>query len=539
MVDGSSGSVRTIPFASAFDSPEGASFFQARMRLCGGVLFGLSLAFYVLLNLAYSTLPDHGIAAWLIARGNGWHLAATGSLGAIGLVAHVVPRIPPAALSVMDALLALAPSLAFVMLGLSLAGEWPGAHVALLAVTNVTVARSVLMPSTGRRSLVLTSLAVLPVIALEWTIAPRDGAIPPELRAFAMALWTGVPVVIATVTSAVIYGLRREVAAARQLGQYTLEERIGQGAMGEVHRAHHALLRRPTAVKLVAGREVGEDTLRRFEREVRLTAQLTHPNTISIFDYGRTPDGTLYYAMELLDGFDLETLVTIDGPQEPGRVISLLHQAARALGEAHDAGLIHRDVKPANMILCVRGGEPDVIKVLDFGLVTDLGATADAADHDPELLLGTPHYMAPEAITPPIQVDARTDLYALGAVGYFLLTGSVPFDGASPHAILAKHISDPVDPPSKRLGLPLPDDLERLLLECLEKDRARRPASARELAERLAACADSRSWTTEHARAWWAARGGKVQRAAAPKTAPRMTLDVNLQSRGRVASEPA
>jgi serine/threonine-protein kinase len=329
-------------------------------------------------------------------------------------------------------------------------------------------------------------------------------------------------------TSRVIYGLREEVREARRLGQYTLEEKLGEGGMGTVYRARHAMLRRPTAVKLLPPEKAGQAALERFEREVQLTARLSHPNTVAVFDYGRTPDGVFYYAMEFLDGTNLEELVRGDGAQPPGRVVHVLRQVASALVEAHGIGLVHRDVKPENIILCERGGVADVAKVVDFGLVKDLertGASVSRAD----VVQGTPLYLSPEAITAPDRVDARGDLYALGAVGYYLLTGHHVFSGATLVEVCSHHLHTAPVPPGERLGRPVPAALERLLLSCLEKDPARRPASALALRDELAGLPGVDSWSEEEARTWW--ERWRARPARARERGGGRTLEVALDGR--------
>jgi serine/threonine-protein kinase len=314
-------------------------------------------------------------------------------------------------------------------------------------------------------------------------------------------LWSAAGVAVATLASKVIYGLHEKALEARQLGQYVLEEKIGEGGMGEIYRARHAMLRRPTAIKLLSG-DGSEAQLRRFEKEVQLTARLTHPNTISVYDYGRTPDGIFYYAMELLEGLTLEELVQRHGAQPEGRVIHILQQVCGALNEAHGIGLIHRDIKPANIYLCRRGDMPDFVKVLDFGLVRELENDADLTRSNVNAVVGTPLYLAPEAILTPADVDARADIYGLGGVAYFLLTGSTAFTGKSIFELCGHHLHTAPDPPSQRR--PIADDLDRVILACLAKDRAGRPQTARALSEALERCRDAGSWSHADAERWWA-----------------------------------
>ena len=347
-------------------------------------------------------------------------------------------------------------------------------------------------------------------------------------------LWALCAVVLSTLTSGIIFGLRRRVDAARRLGQYTLEEKVGEGGMGVVYRARHAMLRRPTAIKLLPPERAGAQNLARFEREVQTTAQLSHPNTVAIYDFGRTPDGVFYYAMEYLEGIDLDRLVRAFGPQPPGRVVQVLSQVAGALGEAHAVGLIHRDIKPGNVILCQRGGAPDVAKVVDFGLVRDLGAGRALTSSGLDLITGTPLYLSPEAITAPDRVDGRSDLYALGALGYYLLAGRNVFEGATVVEVCAHHLHTTPEPPSVALGRPLPADVESILLSCLEKDPARRPQSAGELEEALLACPSAGEWGEREARRWWRNHAGRVRdlRAGAASGGPPMpSLAVSLDER--------
>jgi serine/threonine protein kinase len=300
--------------------------------------------------------------------------------------------------------------------------------------------------------------------------------------------------------------LQHAAIAAKRLGQYSLEEKLGAGGMGTVYKARHAMLRRATAVKLLDVDKMSETAITRFEREVQLTSGLTHPNTVAIFDYGRTPEGIFYYAMEYLDGMNLESLVHRTGPLPEARAVYLLRQICGALGEAHAAGLIHRDIKPANIFLTTRGGLNDFVKVLDFGLVKSLDSEETAGVTNPNGVTGTPLYISPEAVYHPEQIDARSDVYAVGAVGYYLLTGSPVFNGESVVQICMAHVKSVPELPSARLGKPISADLEALLMRCLAKDPADRPADANELLVALKACSLPSKWTADDATGWWTAR---------------------------------
>ncbi|HEY2838048.1 MAG TPA: serine/threonine protein kinase [Pirellulales bacterium] len=290
---------------------------------------------------------------------------------------------------------------------------------------------------------------------------------------------------------------------AKRLGQYTLDEKLGEGGMGMVYRAHHAMLHRPTAVKLLSVEKTNTQSLARFEREVQLTSRLNHPNTIAIYDYGHTPEGIFYYAMEYLQGINLEDLIKQYGPQSEGRVIYILDQICGSLAEAHSIELIHRDIKPANIMLTDRGGLHDFVKVLDFGLAKALDAKKSSSVTSAGTFTGTPLYMSPESIQHPEHVDARGDLYAVGAVGYFLLTGTPVFDGESVISILQKHVSATPDSLSTRLGAPVSADLEQVILRCLSKNVAERPQTATELADDLTRCRAASSWNRKEADRWW------------------------------------
>jgi serine/threonine protein kinase len=337
-----------------------------------------------------------------------------------------------------------------------------------------------------------------------------------------------VPILLATVGSGIIYGLRRQVSEAMQLGQYTLDRKIGEGGNGAVYRAHHALLRRPTAIKLLLPDRVGADNVDRFEREVQHMSQLTHPNTVAVFDYGRSPDGVFYYAMEYLGGIDLEHLVARFGPQPAGRVVHILAQVCGALHEAHTAKLIHRDIKPANIILCERGAVHDVAKVVDFGLVKEITRDTGASS---QVILGTPAYVAPEAVTDPDHITHAVDLYALGAVGYFLITGRRLFEGKTAVDVCIQHVTQPPTPPSAIPGVAITPALEAILLRCLAKQPADRYPSAAALGEALAALPAGEDWRTADAVAWWAAFDRTQREADRASATPTLTVTVDPGSR--------
>ena len=296
----------------------------------------------------------------------------------------------------------------------------------------------------------------------------------------------------------------------QRLGQYRLERKLGRGGLGEVYKASHAMLRRPTAIKLLRPERSSKEEMERFEREVQLTSQLTHLNTIRIYDYGRTPEGVFYYAMEYLPGINLHDFIEEAGPVTEGRCIHILLQVCASLKEAHAFGLIHRDIKPENIIIYERGGDYDMVKVLDFGLVKYARDTQKAGVSRYEWVAGTPQYLSPEAIKTPAEIDGRSDLYSVGAVAYYLLTGSDVFGGITPTDICRKQVHDAPQSPSERLGRPISDDLESVVLSCLEKDPERRPKDASVLIEALEKCRDAGIWTQAEAKDWWIRHGKKM-----------------------------
>jgi len=313
----------------------------------------------------------------------------------------------------------------------------------------------------------------------------------------------------------VVSRLGAAVRQARELGSYRLVERLGRGGMGEVWRAEHRLLARPAAIKLIRPEVLGANDpearrllMRRFEREAQATAMMRSLHTIELYDFGVSDDGTFYHVMELLGGYDLHALVGRFGPVPAERVVHLLRQVCDSLGEAHEAGLIHRDIKPANIYACRYGREVDVVKVLDFGLVKHVQAPEPGADlvTAGQLAGGTPAFMAPEQALGEDRVDARSDLYAVGCVAYWLLTGTLVFEGATPLETIVMHVHAQPELPSRRTDLPIPPQLEALVLTCLAKDPAARPATADELGARLAAVPLERPWTPERAREGWATR---------------------------------
>jgi eukaryotic-like serine/threonine-protein kinase len=366
-----------------------------------------------------------------------------------------------------------------------------------------------IVPTSTRRA-VLGALATAAMDPLAYALV----ASAPFTRWMPWLVNIAIAAVISPIASRIAFRVSMELVRAREMGSYQLMERIGRGGMGEVWRAHHRLLARSSVIKLIrpellgaAGSRQGQELLRRFEREARATAALRSPHTIEVYDFGTTRDGTFYYVMEYLQGFSLEALVKRFGAVPQERAVSILRQASESLAEAHLAGLLHRDVKPANIFVSRRGLEVDFVKVLDFGLVKPLGeARADVHLTAAETVVGTPAYIAPElALGGGGEVDARADIYALGCVGYWLLTGRLVFESSNAMQMMVDHIRTPPVPPSQRATQPIAPALERLILRCLAKDPEDRPRSALALRDDLAALGLEPQWGAARAAEWWSA----------------------------------
>jgi eukaryotic-like serine/threonine-protein kinase len=502
--------------------PEARAYLQARLAVLWKVMFWAFVSVValqaMLYELAYPAIRPQ-LQDWV-------YVVAACGLGGMAIVWRALLGRRPLALGtlyVVDLTFCAGAGLSLGAVAVLAYDFAPSHYTCMIYASFAVFTRTIVVPSSGRWTFVTSLVTFVPMVAAAIVLAGL-GIEPPALAfVIGATLLCAVAVALATRGSVTIYGLRRQVSAAMQLGQYTLEKKLGEGGMGVVYRARHVMLRRPTAVKLLHPERVGAENLARFEREVQLMSTLTHPNTVAVFDYGRSPDGVFYYAMEDLGGgIDLENLVRRFGPQPAARVIQILEQVCGALEEAHGLQLIHRDIKPPNIILCVRGGMPDVVKVVDFGLVKVIGGEAGP-------ILGTPAYVAPEVVTDPASIGPASDLYALGAVGYFLLTGRRVFEGKSALELCLAHVTVEVMAPSR--FAPVPAELEAIVLRCLAKTPAARFASARELALALRAVPVEGGWSREDAARWWAEFERTQQAALVASVTPTMTITVSLGER--------
>jgi serine/threonine-protein kinase len=359
-------------------------------------------------------------------------------------------------------------------------------------------------------SLVAASMAPL-VVLLSIAAGATSSAAPLYFFAIYFLFTTYLCAGIAYFVARIVYHFGVQLREARDVGSYRLVERLGIGGMGEVWRAEHRLLVRPAAVKLIRAEVLGTDpgtrdsAVRRFEREAQATSSLRSIHTVELYDFGLTDEGLFYYVMELLDGLNLERLVKRFGATPPGRTIHLLRQVCRSLGEAHEREMVHRDIKPANIFTCRLGPDHDFVKVLDFGLVkVHPRATSEDAELTAEgSFAGTPAFIAPEIALGEGAVDGRADLYAVGCVGYWLLTGMLVFEASTPMGLVVEHLKTPPVRPSERTELEIPADLEALVMQCLAKEPGDRPGDAWALDGALAACAAAGEWGPDKAEAWW------------------------------------
>ncbi|WP_394836627.1 serine/threonine protein kinase [Pendulispora rubella] len=455
------------------------------------------------------------LAIWWIARGRPRSLRFLRCLEAIGILVSTL------ALSAMGYALTLSGG---VTPGRE-HGPTAGQYIVLLALNYIVMARAVFIPSSPRRTLWLTGvsaaglfLSASPLLNVATHDVFGAKASPYFGTMMGIFAWWLMTTCLATLATSTIYGLRLQVREALQCGEYTLEEKIGEGGMGVVYRARHGMLRRPTAVKLLPASASTAPRIARFEDEVQHTARLSHPNTVTIFDYGRTPEGIFYYAMELLDGETVQDTIDATGPMPPERVAKILMQIAGALDEAHSVGSVHRDVKPSNVVLCNQGGLFDFVKVLDFGLAESFEREGKPSQSHLGIV-GTPLYLAPEGVLNPAVVGPPADVYALGGIGYFMLTGEPVFPGKSILEIGSRHLHAVARRPSERSPFPVPEALENLLLRCLAKAEEERPTAASVVRE-LASVA-VQAWSAGDAAAWWQEHRTRVH-------AQRKQSDANL-----------
>ncbi|HEY5945125.1 MAG TPA: protein kinase [Kofleriaceae bacterium] len=531
------GASKLAPWSPAGGGDESRAYLQARLLVLSKLMFWSFVVLLTFMAVLYFVayrdleLPDrHGLAP----RYNtyGYLLASCGLAMLVGLWVFL-HRARPSLRTLLridefysigtGAILGAEGTLAYDMR--------PSAYVCLVYACLMVLLRAIVVPSTGKRTAVIGAITIFPMtIATVALVYLKDQDIPGPAYVGGGVLLCAMAILLASISSNILYMYRKQVSEAMQLGMYTLGEKIGEGGNGAVYRARHALLRRPTALKVMTMERHDNETLDRFEREVQHMSQLTHPNTVAVYDYGRSHEGVLYYVMEYLDGVDLENLVEQYGAQPAERVVPILIQVCGALAEAHRLGLVHRDIKPANIILSVRGDLPDVAKVVDFGLVKELAA-AGGGDTT-RGIMGTPSYISPESVTAPDQVGPATDLYALGAVGYFLITGKRVFEGKTPVDICVQHVTAKPVPPSQVVSTPIPPELEATLLACLAKQPSARPAGAAELADLLRAVPLGNAWSEAKAKQWWAEfRARPTPRLPSANAVTRsITIDVGMRT---------
>jgi eukaryotic-like serine/threonine-protein kinase len=517
------------PWSSGSSEEEARAYLQARLTVLYKLMFWLFLVLIGFLWVVYWW--NDSIKPELQNYVNATFVAGLAIMAYLWRRKLLREQLSFEQLNRIDTFYAVASNVAIAACAVLSYDKRQAAYTCLIYSCFSLLTRALIVPSTGRRTAIVTTLATIPM-AVGAVIIPIINEWPPGKDVSGLAFFAGfiqievVAILLAAAGSEIIYGLRQQVSAAQQLGQYTLVRKIGEGGMGVVYLAHHDLLRRPTAVKLLHPDRIGHDNMQRFEREVRHMSQLTHPNTVAVFDYGRSFEGTFYYAMEYLAGIDLHNLVMRHGKQPAERVRQIMIQVCGALQEAHDRGISHRDIKPANIILCERGAMPDVAKVVDFGLAKELAKESGAST---QVVVGTPAFVSPEAVTDPNSVGPASDLYALGCVAYFLLTARKVFSGNTAVDICIQHVTKQPVPPSQAANVRVPQPLEDIIMTCLAKQPSGRPPSANDLGDRLRAIGPFEDWDDTRALAWW--QEFKPQDMADVSTLPTATITVDVGTR--------
>jgi eukaryotic-like serine/threonine-protein kinase len=516
------------PWSSGSSEEEARAYLHARLTVLFKLMFWCFATLAVFLGSMYRLYPE-------VRPEHNEFVFAGFAFGIVnlGIIWRLLVRKQPSfdALQALDTYYAIGSNTLIAYSAVMSYDVRPAAYTCLLYSCFAILTRALIVPSTGRRTAVITSIASVPMFAgtfllakyADWTDDPGFVDVPFPGFIVGFLQIAILAIALAAAGSHIIYGLRREITAAQQLGQYKLVRKIGEGGMGVVYLARHIMLRRPTAVKLLHPDRVGRDNMQRFEREVQHMSQLTHANTVAVFDYGRSPDGVFYYAMEYLGGIDLHNLVVKHGKQPAERVRQILIQVCGALAEAHGRGIIHRDIKPANIILCERGAMPDVAKVVDFGLVKEFSANTGAST---QVIIGTPAFVAPEAVTDPNSVGPAADLYALGCVGYFMLTGRKLFDAKTPVELCIQHVTKKPVPPSEIANTHVPRGLEQIIMACLAKQVSQRPQGANELADQLRAIGPFDDWDDVRALAWWRKLGPQNLDEASTSQTETITVDI-------------
>jgi len=518
------GQVALVEGSAPHLTSETSDLLRSRLRIAAVLFFVGFATFFIrsLFDLDEWANPEH---RWLLIT----HGCVTLLLGAVAAWLYRRGPLSSAKLRLAELLVFGNPALFFITVGIHNvlhtsrlpAGQ---SHLPILIVPWLMLifTYALFIPNTWPRALaVLGPMGAAPVAMLSflWIACAEFGHLchQAEYSGYIsdQLMTMGLAVLVATVGVHTIGTLRREAFTARQLGQYRLKQRIGSGGMGEVYLAEHAMMKRPCAVKIIRPEMAGDPkALARFEREVRATAKLSHWNSIDIYDYGRTADGTFYYVMEYLPGHHVGELIEMEGPMPVGRVVYLMNQFCAALAEAHAIGLVHRDIKPANLFCAYRGGEYDVAKLLDFGLAKPMVEPGDMHLTQAGVITGSPLYMSPEQATGDAAMDARSDIYSLGAVMYYLLTGQSPFAYDNPVKVMIAHASEAVAP-LRDLRPEIPYQLEEIILRCLEKDPGDRFQTATALRQALQDVELEEPWSSDQAAAWWTCNGCPERKAMA------------------------